>query len=89
MKAAMYIETKIKKGPKAGQTIGWAGYIYETEEINPADYTYLRDGFDQWDQPVKIYQAPITRHLGTPGGTRSTSLAVLFDKQPTPQKVAA
>lgn len=78
MKAAIYIEQTVKKGPKAGQVNCWAGYVYATETINPADYELVKDSVDQWGKKVKVYKAKESMHLETPGGIQKSDLVVLF-----------
>jgi hypothetical protein len=78
MKAALYIEQTVKKGPKKGEVMGWGGYIYATETINPADYTFVKQAKDQWDKTVKVYKAKETRGIETPGGVMKSNLVVLF-----------
>lgn len=83
MKAAIYIEQKIKKGPRAGETLGWAGYIYADREVEAENYTYLKDAMDQWGNSVKVYRASEITAFEHPGGTAKTDLVVLFTDQPT------
>lgn len=88
MKAAIYIEQTIKRGPQAGKVIGWGGYIYATEEVNASDYTFEKTGTDQWGNEVSIYKAKEATYLETPGGVKKTDRVILFTNQPA-AKIAA
>lgn len=81
MKAAIYIEQKIKK---TGAVLGWGGYIYATEEVNASDYTFVKEATDQWGKTVKVYKANEPSYLETPGGVKKSDLVILFTNQPTP-----
>lgn len=82
MKAAIYIEQKIKKGERAGETIGWAGYIYADGEVDADSYTFVKEASDQWGNIVSVYRAEEITGFEYPGGTAKTDLVVLFEKQP-------
>lgn len=82
MKSAIYIEVKATKGENKGKIYPWAGYIYSDKEVNPKDYSFVKNSIDQWDNPVKVYKASEKSYIDTPGGAKGTDLVVLFDKQP-------
>lgn len=77
MKAAIYIEVKGKKEAE-GKIFPWAGYTYADKEVDPSEYTFVKDSFDQWDKPVKVYQAKQKAHFEFPGGLEKTDKVVLF-----------
>lgn len=90
MQQAIYIEQKVKKGPQAGKTIGWAGYAYADDAGDLDNYKYIRQATDQWGNEIAIYKAQHIYGLETPGGIKRTNLVTLYKNfNPRTSKVEA
>lgn len=77
MQAAIYIEQRIKK---TGETIGWAGYIYASGEVDPAEYVAVKEATDQWGATVQVYRSKDVQYFEHPGGVSKSNLVVLFEE---------